>query len=272
MQRSLVDRVATGMYREFLDTPGAAQPTLATLHARMAAQSEPEARELATALELYAKGSASGFAQGTNIDRENRVFVYDTAGLSGDLRTFGMMVVLEDIWGRIVRNRNRGVRTWVYVDELHLMASNPYALEYLQAFWARVRKYGAAMTGMTQDIDLVLSSPEMAAMLKNSSYLKLLNQSEAAAASLTMLLGLSSRQHEMFTNAAPGTGLMRIAGTTIPFDNRMNTTSEMYRLFSTRFGEDNHHTQHTTGYSAGSEENGVESLHSPVPVVVSEGV
>ena len=240
VKRSIVDRVAIDIYRRFLEGGSRSQPTLATFHEAMAAQPEREAAELATALELYAKGSASGFARQTNIDRDNRVLVYDTAGLSGDLRTFGMMVVLEDIWARIVRNRNRGVRTWVYCDEMHLMASNPHAMEYLQAFWARVRKYGAAMTGMTQDIDLVLASPEMAAMLKNSSYLKLLNQSEAAAASLTMLLGLSARQHEMFTNAAPGTGLMRIAGTTIPFDNQMDTASHIYRVFSTRFGEDKH--------------------------------
>ncbi|TBW20646.1 transfer complex protein, partial [Arcanobacterium bovis] len=146
------------MYLTYLHTPELASPTLDTLYEMLRAQPEPQAHELATALELYARGSASGFAQQTNVDTTNRVMVFDLAALGADLQTFGMMVVLEEVWRRIVANKRRGVRTWLYVDEFHVLFANDYAGAYCQSLFKRVRKYGAAATGITQNIEELLES------------------------------------------------------------------------------------------------------------------
>lgn len=236
---SIIDRAAQKIYREFWGRDDAPQPTLATLYEALQAEPEDAARELATGLELYAKGSAAGFAQQTNVDRSNRVTVYDVADLSKDLQTFGMMVVLEEIWARIVRNKNRGVRTWLYIDEFHLLFSNQYAADYTKAMYKRVRKYGAAVTGITQNIEELLASEEARLMLSNSNGLFLLNQQSTDADALTELLRLSPQQRGYFTNVLPGRGLLRIGDAVIPFDNEMDKTSHMFKVFSTRF-EDSH--------------------------------
>ena len=237
--RSVIDRAAMAMYQDFVDGALQEQPTLATLHEYVKRQPDANATSLATRLELYAIGSASGFARQTNVDLSSRVVVYDTADLSEDMQTFGMMIVLEDIWARIVRNRKRGIRTWVYADEFHLWFKNKYASEYFRSMWARVRKYGAAMTGLTQNVEAVLAHEDARIMLANSPFLVLLGQSETDGAALADLLGLTTSQYEAFMNVAPGNGLLRIAGTTVGFENQMDRNSQIYRLFSTDHRNDN---------------------------------
>lgn len=234
-QRSIIDRAAQGMYRQYWNTDGAPAPTLETLYRALGDQPEGEARELATALELYARGSASAFAQQTNVDLDSRVTIFDIADLSSDLQTFGMMVVLEQIWARISRNKARGVRTWVYIDEFHLLFGNEYAAAYCQALFKRVRKYGASATGITQNIEELLANERARLMLANSDALFLLNQQPTDADALTDLLELSTQQRSYFVNVSPGCGLMRIGDSTVPFDNTMDPESKIFELFSTRF-------------------------------------
>ncbi|MFP7697072.1 VirB4-like conjugal transfer ATPase, CD1110 family [Trueperella sp. LYQ143] len=238
-KRSLIDRCAQGLYSTYWNTDEATPPTLLSLHDELATQDFDEARELATGLELYAKGSASAFARQTNVDLSNRLTVFDTADLGSELQTFGMMVVLETIWQKIVRNKARGVRTWVYIDEFHLLFSHAYSSSYCQALFKRVRKYGASATGITQNIEELLASESARLMLSNSDGLFLLNQQSTDADTLTDLLELSAQQRSYFVNASPGCGLLRVGESTVPFDNTMDPHSRLFKLFSTRFADRN---------------------------------
>ncbi|VDG75780.1 conjugation protein [Actinobaculum suis] len=236
-KRSVIDRCAQTLYREYWNTPGASAPTLASLYSILREQPEKEATEVATALELYARGSASAFAQATNVDLSSRVIVFDIADLGQDLQTFGMMVVLEEVWTRIKRNKAKGVRTWLYIDEFHLLFGNDYAAAYCQSLFKRVRKYGAAATGITQNIEELLGNERARLMLSNSDGLFLLNQQSTDADALTELLRLSAQQRGYFVNVTPGCGLMRIGDATVPFDNSMDPNSRIFKVFSTRFEE-----------------------------------
>lgn len=236
-KRSIIDRAAQKIYHAYWNDPAAAPPTLETLYHALHAEPEEDAHEIATGLELYARGSAAGFAQQTNVDRSNRVTVYDIADLTKDLQTFGMMVVLEEIWARIVRNRAEGRRTWLYIDEFHLLFANDFAGAYTQAMYKRVRKYGAAATGITQNIEELLANERARLMLSNSDSLFLLNQQPTDADALTALLKLSNQQRGYFTNVQPGCGLLKMGDAIVPFDNQMNTSSRLYKVFSTKFEE-----------------------------------
>ncbi len=236
-KRSIIDRCSQVMYQRYWQNPGSQPPTLQTLFDELANQPEAEARELATALELYARGSASAFAQQTNVDTNNRVTIFDIADLGRDLQTFGMMVVLEEVWRRITRNKARGVRTWLYIDEFHLLFNNEFAAAYCQALFKRVRKYGAAATGITQNIEELLANERARLMLANADGLFLLNQQATDADALTDLLELSPQQRGYFVNSSPGCGLLRIGSAAVPFDNTMDPSSRIFKLFSTRFTE-----------------------------------
>ncbi|RAC17261.1 type IV secretion system protein VirB4, partial [Burkholderia multivorans] len=162
---------------------------------------------------------------------------YDISQLGPELRTFGMMVILEQLWRRVVANRYTKKRTWVYIDEFHLLFSNPYSAEYFKTFYKRARKYGAAPTGITQDIEELLDSPDARLMLANSKYLYLLGQSKTNADILSQLLGLSDDQTKYVLNVAPGTGLIKSGNAIVPVDGRMPTGSDLFTLYDTKFEE-----------------------------------
>ncbi|XCB29566.1 ATP-binding protein [Arcanobacterium hippocoleae] len=235
VERSIIDRCAQNVYRIYFNTDNADMPTLMSLYQELKKQPEIEAGQLATGLEIYAKGSAAGFAAQTNVDLSARVVVYDLADLGRDLQTFGMMVVLENVWARICANKARGVRTWLYIDEFHLLFENDFAAAYCQAIYKRVRKYGAAATGITQNIEELLLNDRARLMLSNSDSVFLLNQQSTDAQALQDLLRLSAQQKSFFTNASPGCGLLKSGSTVIPFDNSMDVESSIFQLFQTTF-------------------------------------
>ena len=237
VQRSIIDRCVTRVYGQFLKDKKAEPPTLRTLFDELSAQPEEEARAVATALELYASGSFSGFSQQTNVDTSNRVLIYDIAKLGSDMKTFGMLVVLEQIWAQVQANRARGRRTWLYMDEFHLLFSNDYAGAYCQMIWKRARKYGLMPTGLTQNIEELLMSERARLMLANSDTLVLLNQNPTDAETLQGLFHWSDKHRGYFQNVAPGCGLLKMGPAMVPFDSRMPTTTELYKLYTTKFGE-----------------------------------
>ena len=102
---------------------------------------EPEAADAARALEIYAIDGMDAFAHPTNVDTANRLLVYDVSGLGAELKTLGLMVVLDQVWNRVVRNRALGRRTWLWVNEFHLLFSSPYAAETFLRIYKRARKW-----------------------------------------------------------------------------------------------------------------------------------
>ena len=67
-EKSIIDRCAAQCYREYIrsDYKGAV-PTLQDFHAELLRQPEPEARDVALAIELFTEGSLNTFAKPTNV-------------------------------------------------------------------------------------------------------------------------------------------------------------------------------------------------------------
>lgn len=236
-QRSVADRSALRLYRTHA-AEGGQMPTLVELRQALIDSGEDAGRDLARALEIYTEGSLGGFSNRTNVNPQNRLISWDISKLGNELRTFGMMVILDQIWNRVARNRAEGRRTWLYIDEFHLLFANQYSAEYFRAMYARARKWGLLPTGITQNIEAVLTNQAARLMLANSDFLLLLGQNATDADSLVELLHFSEEQRRFFTNVTPGNGLMKSGRAVIPFDGRIPTTSKLYRLFSTKFGEE----------------------------------
>lgn len=236
LERSLVDRCALSLYVRCRDT-GGPQPTLADLQTALDATGEQAGHDMATALGSYVTGSLSGFNGQTNVDLSNRFTVFDVSGLSGELRTFGMMTVIDQVWNRVVRNRKLGRRTWLYVDEFHRFFGNRYAAAQFKDIYKRARKWGLGVTGITQNIEELLGDDDARMMLSNSDFLMLLSQNPADADELCALLKLSEEQRSYFTGVMPGQGLMKIGGAFVPFDGRIPAQGTLYGLYSTSFDD-----------------------------------
>lgn len=231
---SILDRCIRDLYVAQSNQSGPA-PTFRTLHTHLMAQPEPEAHTLARRLEIYATGSYSGFAQHTNINSHNRILHYNLARLGTAMRLFGMLVVLDQIWQRVLKNFGTGTRTHLFIDEFQLYFSTPAAIDMFRDFYARGRKYGLAVSLMAQNMELILQVPEARSIIANSERLVILDQGPTDAAALVDLLDLSREQARLINGVQPGCGLLKAGPAIVEFDSRIPDTGPLFDMISTRF-------------------------------------
>ena len=208
-------------------------PTLRDFHAELLRQPETEATDVALAIELFTKGSLNTFAKPTNVDTNSRILCYDIRDLGKQLLPVGMLVVLDSVFNRIVRNRKLGRNTWVYIDEIYLLFQHEYSANFLFTLWKRVRKYGACCTGLTQNVDDLLQSHTARTMLANSEFLVMLNQAATDREELAKLLNISDNQLSYITNVDFGRGLIKCGSAIVPFMDNF-PKNHLYKLMSTK--------------------------------------
>lgn len=238
-QKSLIDRCTASVYRfyqqgNYQGTP----PTLQDFREELLKQEEPEAKEIALAIELFTNGSLNTFAMQTNVDTSNSLICYDILDLGKQLQPIGMLVVLDSILNRITSNREKGKSTYIFIDEIYLLFQYEYSANFLFTLWKRVRKYGAFATGITQNVEDLLQSHTARTMLANSEFIIMLNQASTDRLELAKLLNISDPQMSFITNVGAGEGLIKVGSSIVPFQNHFPKNTELYRLFSTKPGEE----------------------------------
>ena len=199
-QKSIIDRCTANTYRfyqqgNYQGTP----PTLQDFREELLKQDEPEAKEIALAIELFTNGSLNTFAMNTNVDTSNSLLCYDILDLGKQLLPIGMLVVLDSILNRITSNRNKGKHTYIFIDEIYLLFQYEYSANFLFTLWKRVRKYGACCTGITQNVEDLLQSHTARTMLANSEFIIMLNQASTDRTELARLLNISDLQMSYIT-------------------------------------------------------------------------
>ena len=234
-QKSIIDRCTASTYRYYLQgnyqgTP----PTLQDFYQELLKQEETEAKEIALAIELFVNGSLNTFAKQTNVDTENRLICYNILDLGKQLLPLGMLVVLDSILNRITQNRAKGRNTYIFIDEIYLLLRNEYSANFLYTLWKRVRKYGAYLIGITQNVEDMLQNNTARAMMANSELIIMLNQASTDRAELAKLLNISDLQLSYITNVESGEGLLKIGSSLIPFSNKFPKDTELYKLMTTK--------------------------------------
>lgn len=237
-QKSIIDRCTASVYRTYQqnDYTGTV-PTLQDFRAELLRQDEPEAKEIALAIELFTHGSLNTFAKQTNVDTNNRLICYDILDLGKQLMPIGMLVVLDSILNRITQNRAKGKNTYIFIDEIYLLFQHEYSANFLFTLWKRVRKYGAYATGITQNVDDLLQSHTARTMLANSEFIIMLNQASTDRLKLAELLNISDLQMSYITNVEAGHGLLKVGSSLVPFANKFPKNTKLYKLMTTKPGE-----------------------------------
>ena len=234
-EKSIIDRCAAQCYRDYIRQGCRGNvPTLQDFHAELLSQREQEARGVALAIELFTGGSLNTFAKPTNVDTNARILCYDIRDLGRQLLPVGMLVVLDNIFNRIIRNRAKGRNTWVYIDEIYLLFQHEYSANFLFTLWKRVRKYRACCTGITQNVEDLLQSHTARTMLANSEFLVMLNQAATDRAELARLLNISDNQLSYITNVEPGQGLLKCGSAIVPFRDDFPRHTRLYQLMTTK--------------------------------------
>lgn len=238
VEKTVIDRCIRQIYQKYFEDPGPEHmPILEDLYHSLLEQEEPEARHVATALEIYVTGSLNVFNHRTNVELTNRLVCYDIKDLGKQLKKIGMLVVQDQVWGRVTENRSQGKSTRYYMDEMHLLLREEQTAAYTVEIWKRFRKWGGIPTGITQNVKDLLASKEVENIFENSDFIYMLNQAVGDRQILAKQLNISPHQLSYVTHSGEGEGLLFYGNVILPFVDRFPTNTELYRIMTTRLSE-----------------------------------
>ena len=238
VEKTVIDRCIHQIYQKYFEDPRPEKmPLLEDLYNALLKQEELEARHVATALEIYVRGSLNVFNHRTNVDITNRLVCYDIKELGKQLKKIGMLVVQDQVWGRVTENRAQGKSTRYYMDEMHLLLREDQTAAYTVEIWKRFRKWGGIPTGITQNVKDLLASKEVENIFENSDFIYMLNQAVGDRQILAKQLNISPHQLSYVTHSGAGEGLIFYGNVILPFVDRFPTDIELYRIMTTKLSE-----------------------------------
>ncbi len=235
IEKTIIDRAVHIVYQPYLNDPRPENvPILEDLYKALLKQDEKEAKTLATALEIYVTGSLNVFNHRTNVDVNNRLVCYDIKELGKNLKKLGMLIVQDQVWGRVTANREVHKSTRYYIDEFHLLLKEEQTAAYSVEIWKRFRKWGGIPTGITQNVKDLLASQEIENILENSDYIYMLNQAAGDREILAKKLGISQHQLSYVTQSGEGEGLLFYGNVILPFVDRFPKDNMLYGIMTTK--------------------------------------
>jgi type IV secretory pathway VirB4 component len=238
VEKTVIDRCVRQVYAPYLQDPVSGNmPILEDLYLTLLEQPEPEAKYLATALEIYVRGSLNVFNHKSNIDIRSRIVVFDIKELGKQLKKLGMLIVQDAVWNRLTMNRSRRRATRYYIDEMHLLLKDEQTAGYTSEIWKRFRKWGGIPTGITQNVKDLLASREIENIFENSDYIYMLNQAPGDQEILAKKLNISPHQLSYVTQSGEGEGLLFYGSVILPFRDSFPKNTMLYRLMTTKPSE-----------------------------------
>lgn len=235
IEKTVIDRCIRLVYRELaLGIGDGKMPLLQDLYETLCQQPEPEAKRIATALELYCTGSLNLFNHHTNVGLDKRVVCVVLKGMGENLRKIAMHITNELVTQAVNTNFANGLSTWCYFDEFHILLQDVLSASYFVRVWKMLRKKGCIPSALTQNVKDLLASREVENIFDNSDFIILLAQAQADRVILARQLGISEHQLSYIAHSNSGEGLLFFGNTTIPFVDRFPKNTEIYRLLTTR--------------------------------------
>ena len=240
IQKTIIDNVMRETYKNHQ------APTFKEYYVELEKYEETAVDEVKTAarylkqtLHLYVHGSMNVFSNPSNVNINKRLVVYNIKELGENLRTLGMMIVLENLWDRVAKNRANNIGTRIYIDEMYLMFKSEQSATFFYELYKRARKWGGIPTGITQNVEDLLRSEEARSMLANTQFVVMMSQNATDREQLAHLLKISNDTMDYVTNARAGNGLLYADEYgVIPFDNLFPTNTHIYEIITTKFGEE----------------------------------
>ena len=230
--KSIITRCVEAAYARHAED--GATPTLTDFHGILLEQPEAEARDIALRYERYVTGALSFFNRQSNIGFANRITNIDLHDLSTNMRVFGMLTALETVRNRMYANFERGVTTWLYIDEVQSLFGHPTIIDYFAKFWAEGRKFNLICTGISQNTSHMLTHERARTMVLNSDFCLLHKQAAQDLASGAEMLSLSAAEKEYIDESIKaGEGLLVAGGARVPIRDDF-PKGALYDLFNTK--------------------------------------
>ena len=240
-QKTFIDKCVKTCYAAYLDNDFDPQylPTLKDLQAEFdkGKTLSEEARLVAEGTGYYTSGSMDTFAHLSNVNLNNRIVSFSIRDLGEQLMQIALLIILDFIWNKMCDNYEKNVRTYCYVDEIHVLFRNKDSAEFLRQLYKRGRKYGLVITGITQNIEDLLKTDMGRSMVSNSDFLLLLKQAHEDIKILAPMLRMSEKQCLDLERADIGSGILKAGAAVVPFRDKFPQDSFLYKLMSTNFNE-----------------------------------
>lgn len=213
-------------------------PTLQDIYQELLDRHDNVSTKLAAHMQIFVNGSLNLFNHRTNVDINKKFLIFDISSIKENLRVSAMLVMLEIVRSKIKANFVLGSWTFLYIDEFHELLGIDSVANFILKLWKEIRKMKGVLTGITQNMtDLInnsSNSAKLSAILSNTEYFALLNQSTIDRDMLIKFLpSISPAMFNFVEGAASGTGLLKMGATTVPFDMRMGKECEIYKIVNT---------------------------------------
>ncbi len=240
-QRTIIDRAVRRVYQEFIEHGFDMDyvPTLLDLQDILDDEKKTsiDAKLIAEGVEYFTRGSVDLFSHKTNVKITNRLISFEVRELTGTLRQIGLQIIFDYVWNRMCSGQAHNVKTYVYVDEVHVMFKTYTSADYLAQLYKRGRKYGLVISSMTQNVSDLLKSELAQGMITNADFIMMLNQSNAELALLAPLLNISDKQKTFVQGAKAGDGLIFAEKVIVPFTDEFPQDTYLFKLMTTKFDD-----------------------------------
>lgn len=234
--RSIIQRCVEEVYRT-AERNGTV-PVLEDFYDCLGRQPEAQAREIQLRYERYCHGAMSFFNHEDSVDFNNRIVDLNIKDVPDSMLVFALVTMCEAVRSQMYQNHARGIRTWLYIEEMESLFRYPTVLEYFRRLANEGRKYGMYLTGITQSTESMIGNPDVSSIVKNADFIMLLKQSAEDRAYWVQALGLSGLEASCIDESTPaGNGLLVFGAARIPIKGRFPKDSYLYRLYSTNPNE-----------------------------------
>ena len=242
VDQSIIQRCVELAFQRASERGDGQSPILQDFYELALEQPEPEAKTIALRYERFVKGSMDFFNHQSNVDMNNHVVDFNLKDLPDSMLVFALINVCEAVRNRMYRNARRGIRTWLYVEEIQSLFAYPTVLSYFSRFSNEGRKFGLLLTGITQNAVAILENKEAQNIVLNADFLMLLKQSPLDRLKWVDLLSLSELEEDCISESAePGDGLLIAGSAHIPVRGKFPQGNVLYDLFSTNPNEVRRH-------------------------------
>ena len=208
-------------------------PTLKDLSHLLSKSAEREVSRCGKVLEPFAEGAYGNFDGQTNVDLSNDLVSFGFKNTNTTSRSPSIYIATNLIWQKLMQNHDARMDTWMYFDEFQHQTKEQTAKEFFFEVYSRARKFGGIATAMTQTPENVLNDPETRAVIKNCGMVTLYYMLEDDVDVMGKLFNISEGQLDHIRRGLAGTGLYIFNKRAIPFNNKYDEGSEIYRLFKT---------------------------------------
>ena len=126
--------------------------------------------------------------------------VYNLKNVPHCQKTTAILSILDKCRQKTDEQPNKDVYTWIYIDEIHLIFSKPFAANFFETYYINTTSYKCITTGITNKPEIFYKNIHADKLLHDAHYVVLLFSSRILRAQILSFISASSEYSECKDN------------------------------------------------------------------------